>query len=442
MGWFPVDPQFVRPNGSAESSAARSVPCRLEQIGVGIGLPRTDLSRSPEALLTSPASVVVKMPTLDEQAGRALGGSELYPRRSASIRRSAANPAPRRLIRISPRSTRPCHDFILVLEDLRHLRVADQTIGCTPGRCRNGGRRHRPPAPHWWQSNRLSTCPGWRPYATPPFPAVLAANAKAAWPRFLGTCRRRPVIEVAGLRADACHHADPWYLDRSPARHARSSTVTCGSISCSSAPAPASPAVTALDWRSDPARPGRLRSGVLRQPGHDHRGPAACEVRWSATAADSRSRNRLPRKRTTARLPAHHGALLPSIPCLSRGASSVTTIISSYFARWPAALRRRSKTTTTCGTGADWMMSSVLWDHQQNPTLACCEGCGSELGTKVRYAYCRQCDSALLRLALRLDGEHCPPPRANHQDRLTVLFADLAGSTAFEASSTPRPPAR
>ena len=67
MGWFPVDPQFVTPEWLSEVLGGEVRSCRLEQIGVGIGL----LGRIYRVHLEGtnvPASAVVKMPTLDEQA--------------------------------------------------------------------------------------------------------------------------------------------------------------------------------------------------------------------------------------------------------------------------------------------------------------------------------------------------------------------------------------
>ena len=72
MGWFPVDPQFVTPEWLSEVLGGEVRSCRLEQIGVGIGL----LGRLYRVHLEGravPASVVIKFPTLDQQARSALG---------------------------------------------------------------------------------------------------------------------------------------------------------------------------------------------------------------------------------------------------------------------------------------------------------------------------------------------------------------------------------
>ena len=213
MGWFPVDPQFVTPEWLSEVLGGEVRSCRLEQIGVGIGL----LGRLYRVHLEGravPASVVIKFPTLDQQARSALGEDlELYLKEVRFYQEiGLANPLPPAHPYFAA-IDEATHDFILVLEDLRHLRLADQTIGCTPGDAETVvdaiARQHA----HWWESDRLSTLPWLRPYATPPFPAVLAANAKAAWPRF---------IELVGADLSSrlrdfgqrLPSLIPWYLEQ------------------------------------------------------------------------------------------------------------------------------------------------------------------------------------------------------------------------------------
>lgn len=248
MGWFPVDPQFVTPEWLSEVLGGEVRSCRLEQIGVGIGL----LGRIYRVHLEGtnvPASAVVKMPTLDEQARRVLGEDlELYLKEVRFYQEIGnANPLPPAHPYFAA-IDEATHDFILVLEDLRHLRVADQTIGCTPGDAETVvdaiARQHA----HWWQSNRLSTLPWLRPYATPPFPAVLAANAKAAWPRFLELVGAdlSSRLRDFGQRLPSLI---PWYLEqisRPPC------TFIHGDLRLDQlffGTRPGDPAVTALDWQ-------------------------------------------------------------------------------------------------------------------------------------------------------------------------------------------------
>lgn len=248
MGWFPVDPQFVTPEWLSEILGGDIRSLRLEQIGVGVGL----LGRVFRVHLQGnnvPASVVVKFATLDERARTALGEDlQLYLKEVRFYQEIGdANPLPaaRPYFAAIDEAT---HDFILVLEDLQRLRLADQTIGCTPGDAETVvdaiARQHA----HWWESHRLSTLPWLRPYATPPFPAVLAANAKAAWPRFveLVGAELSPQLRDFGQRLP---RLIPWYLEqisRPPC------TFIHGDLRLDQlffGTGPGDPPVTALDWQ-------------------------------------------------------------------------------------------------------------------------------------------------------------------------------------------------
>ncbi len=248
MGWFPVDPQFVTPEWLGEVLGAEVRSLRLEQIGVGVGL----LGRIFRAHLEGrgvPATVVVKFPTLDEQARTALGEDlELYLKEVRFYQEiGMANPLPPAHPYFAA-IDETTHDFVLVLEDLQRLRVADQTIGCTPGDAETVvdaiARQHA----HWWENDRLNALPWLRPYATPPFPAVLAANAKAAWPRFseLVGADLSPQLRDFGQRLPSLI---PWYLEqisRPPC------TFIHGDLRLDQlffGTGPDDPPVTALDWQ-------------------------------------------------------------------------------------------------------------------------------------------------------------------------------------------------
>ena len=274
--------------------------------------PRTDLSRSPRGH-NVPASVVVKMPTLDEQARRALGEDlELYLKEVRFYQEIGnANPLPPAHPYFAA-IDEATHDFILVLEDLRHLRVADQTIGCTPGDAETVvdaiARQHA----HWWQSNWLSTLPWLRPYATPPFPAVLAANASglAALRELVGA----DLSSRLGFRATPAI-ADP-VVPRADLRPP--CTFIHGDLRLDQlffGTRPGDPAVTALDWQVTQLGRGALRSGVLLSARAltTEAGGLRGRADRALPQSDSRGRNRLPASELQ-RLLAHHGALLHLSP--------------------------------------------------------------------------------------------------------------------------------
>ena len=248
MGWFPVDPQFVTPEWLSEVLAVDVQDCRLEQIGIGVGL----LGRVYRVHLEGPAvpaSVVVKLPTLDQQARSALCEDlELYVREVRFYQHvGIANPLP---------PARPyfaaideaSHDFVLVLEDLGRLRVADQTVGCTPGDAEAVVDAMACQHAYWWENDRLAAMPWLKSFATPPFPAVLAANAEVAWPRFVDLVGAdlSPQLRAFGQRLPSLV---PWYfeqLDRPPR------TFVHGDLRLDQlffAVEPGDPPVTALDWQ-------------------------------------------------------------------------------------------------------------------------------------------------------------------------------------------------
>jgi hypothetical protein len=160
MTWFPVDPQFVTPQWLSEILDADVQACRLEQIGIGVGL----LGRLYRVHLDGtnvPASVVLKFPTLDQQARSALAEDlEFYLREVRFYQHvGLANPLPpaRPYFAAIDDAT---HDFVLVLEDLGRLRVADQTVGCTPGDAEtvvDAIARHHA---YWWETTDWPRCPG------------------------------------------------------------------------------------------------------------------------------------------------------------------------------------------------------------------------------------------------------------------------------------------
>ena len=168
------------------------------------------------------------------------------------------------------------------------------------------------------ESDRLSILPWLRPYATPPFPAVLAANAKAAWPRFLELVGAdlSSRLRDFGQRLPSLI---PWYLEqisRPPC------TFIHGDLRLDQlffGTRPGDPAVTALDWQVTQLGRGAYDLAYFVSQSLTTEARRACEA-----ALIERYRSRLaeagidyPIKRTTARLPAHHGAVLHLSPLVA-----------------------------------------------------------------------------------------------------------------------------
>ncbi len=185
MAWFPVDPQSVTAEWLSDVLGAEVRECRLEQIGIGVGL----LGRLYRAHLQGagvPKSVVIKLPTLDSRARSAICEDLNFYQTEVRFYQEIglANPLP---------PARPhyaafdpgTHNFVLVLEDLIGLRVNDQTLGCSP---QDAAVVIDTIAEHhafWWNSPRFAGLAWLRTFDSDPTPVVVARNFEAAWPAIL-----------------------------------------------------------------------------------------------------------------------------------------------------------------------------------------------------------------------------------------------------------------
>src|SRR5258705_1601773 len=168
MAMFPGDPGSVTATWLSEVMGADVRECQLEQIGIGFGLLgrlyRAHLGGGPDV----PTSVVVKLPMLDSRIRSEICEDLEFYRREVRFYQEIglANPL---------RPARPyfaafdetTHDFVLVLEDVGRLRVADQTIGCTAADAEtvvDAIARHHA---NWWESDRFASLPWLKTHATP-----------------------------------------------------------------------------------------------------------------------------------------------------------------------------------------------------------------------------------------------------------------------------------
>jgi hypothetical protein len=186
MPTIPVDPLTMTPAWLSDALQADVRACEVEQIAIGIGLLgrlfRAHLDGDPDL----PASVVVKLPTLDTRARKYIcEAADFYLREVRFYEQiGTANPLPpaRPYFAAFDDAT---HDFVLVLEDLQRLRTADQTVGCAAADAEiviDAIARHHA---HWWHNDRLESLSWLTPYNTGPFPEVAVSNFTAGWPVFL-----------------------------------------------------------------------------------------------------------------------------------------------------------------------------------------------------------------------------------------------------------------
>ncbi|MGV1089066.1 MAG: phosphotransferase family protein, partial [Mycobacterium sp.] len=196
-----------------------------------------------------PKSVVVKLPTLDQRARSAL--CEDLGFYSSEVRfyqqiglGSPLPPARPYYAEFDPAT----HDFVLVLEDLIGLRVADQTVGCTTHDAETVIDVIAELHASWWNSERLPSLPWLRIYDSPPVPAVTAANFQAAWPGALEAIGGdlSPALRAFGWRFPALAGWFCQQIARPP------HTFLHGDLRLDQlffAVEPADPPVTALDWQ-------------------------------------------------------------------------------------------------------------------------------------------------------------------------------------------------
>lgn len=248
MAWFPLDPEAVTPEWLSEVLGNEVRDCRLEQIGVGIGL----LGRLYRAHLSGtdvPPSVVVKLPTLDQRARTALCENLGFYLAEARFYQEIGLDNPLKPARPYFAAVDPdTHDFVLVLEDLGRLRVCDQLVGCTPEDA--GTVIDAVAAQHafWWDSPRLTTLPWLQAYNRPSWSEALAANFSASWPAVLDGIGAdlSPALRRFG---DQFPNLLVWYVDelsRPP------TTFLHGDLRLDQllfGASPADPPVTALDWQ-------------------------------------------------------------------------------------------------------------------------------------------------------------------------------------------------
>lgn len=247
MAWFPTDPHSVTPAWLSHVLGADVRACRLEQIGIGVGI----LGRVYRVHLDGtgvPDSVVIKLPTLDDKALALCEDLDFYLTEAHFYDEvGLANPL---------RPARPhftgfdpvTHDFILVLEDLRHLRVNDQIVGCTVSDAEVIVDAIAGHHAYWWESERFASLKWLKQFADPRYADVIAANVKAAWPVVLEQFADElsPAIKAFGQRLP---ELIDWYaseIARPPG------TFLHGDLRLDQmffGMQPKDPPVTALDWQ-------------------------------------------------------------------------------------------------------------------------------------------------------------------------------------------------
>jgi hypothetical protein len=212
MPSIPVDPLFVTPAWLSDALKADVQACEIEQIAIGVGLLgrlyRAHLDGGPDM----PASVVVKLPTIDAKVRTTIcEAGEFYLREVRFYEEiGVANPLPPANPYFAA-FDEATHDFVLVLEDLSRLRLADQTVGCSAADAEIVIDSIAGHHAHWWNNDRLASLSWLQPYSSPPFPAVAIDNYTAGWPVFLERVGAdlSPALVDFGERLPSLM---PWFL--------------------------------------------------------------------------------------------------------------------------------------------------------------------------------------------------------------------------------------
>jgi len=196
-----------------------------------------------------PATVVIKLPTLDITARTHLCEDlEMYLREIRFYEEiGVANPLrpARHYFAAFDAAT---HDFVLVLEDLGRLRLADQLVGCSAEDAASVidaiARHHA----YWWDNYRLASLPWLMEYNSPSFIAAITQNYAVAWSKCLERVGAdlSPAVREFGARFQSLI---PWFLDQVTRRPC---TFLHGDLRVDQlffAVSPDDPPVTALDWQ-------------------------------------------------------------------------------------------------------------------------------------------------------------------------------------------------
>ena len=313
MAMFPTDPSSVSAAWLSEVLGADVRECRLEQIGIGVGLLgrlyRAHLKGGPDL----PSSVVVKLPLLDARVRSEICEDlEFYLSEVRFYQEiGVANPL---------RPARPyfaafdetTHDFVLVLEDLGRLRVADQIVGCAVADAEtviDGIARHHA---YWWEKRPLRVASVVEDLRHSPVPCGFrsATSRPPGRPSIEGD-RRRPVPGVACVRR-AVPSLIPWFcqeLTRSPR------TFLHGDLRLDQLFFPVGaddPPLTVLDWQMTAKGRGAYDVGYFLSQSLDRDVRRGCEDQLMERYAERLAESGIdyPRRRIATRLSAHRRLVL------------------------------------------------------------------------------------------------------------------------------------
>ncbi len=264
--------------------------------------------------------------------------------RCASTRRSASP--------IRCRPARPyfaafdetTHDFVLVIEDLGRLRIADQIVGCTATDAETVIDAVAGHHAYWWEGNsgRLASLPWLKTFShTTVSRRFWLSNFEAAWPRVIEGIGADLSPEMRGLRRTV--HVDAAVVHAIKlARPPR--TFLHGDLRLDQlffAVDGDDPPVTALDWQITMRGRGAYDLGYFLSQSLTTDTRRGCEAQPDRAVCNApcRTRDRLSRKRIAAGLSPDHSRYASPIQSWDLVGSRLRTTASwSCFAPCSKAL--------------------------------------------------------------------------------------------------------
>lgn len=168
-------------SGTGEDPVVSAI--EVEPVGVGIGLMSLLFRLTPTyASGAGPGSVVMKIAPPYEQVREIAAGYHFYEREVAIYTSLGSDLGLRPPHLFCAEHDPATDDFVLVMEDLGHLRNCDQLTGCSIDDARlivaELARHHA----RWWEDERLETLPFIQSWAEAPYPQYHDQACKASWP--------------------------------------------------------------------------------------------------------------------------------------------------------------------------------------------------------------------------------------------------------------------
>lgn len=208
---FPRQPEDLGTDWLSEKLGSPISAFESEQIGIGVGL----LGRLFRLTLSGnggPSSVIAKFPTLDEGARMNVIEPLRFYEKEVSFYKQDPSAIPVATPKVYAAEFDPATgDFVLLFEDCGGRRMEDQIVGCPVADAETAVDAMAQLHAHWWE-NDFASVPWLSRYNEPPYPQVLAAMFKQAWPR---------ALEVFGAHLQPRHFEFgerfvdlvPWFME-------------------------------------------------------------------------------------------------------------------------------------------------------------------------------------------------------------------------------------